>query len=152
MDTLAKARDLLGGIEDRIAELLRELKELRAHRREISKVVNRLGGRAGARGRRRGPGRPPGKRRAAAKARGKVSRKKVAKKKVRRSKRTNWQAVVARLGATFTLDDLSRASGKKKPTVNQAVQKLKKTKVIASTGKRGEYKRVKKAATAKAKK
>ena len=119
MSTLAKAKDLLSEIDSRIGSLSRELKTLRSQRNDVARMVKRLGSADGAS--RRGP--------------------KVGGRRGRRGKRTNWGQVLASMGSSFSLNDLSKASGKSKLTVSQAVQKMKKEKKIAATSKRGVYKK-----------
>lgn len=121
MSTMTKAKELLSEIDSQIGALERDLKGLRSQRGEIARLVKRLG--AG--------GASP---RAGAPAR--------ADRRGRRGKRTDWGQVLAAMGKTFSLGDLAKASGKSKLTVSQAVQKMKKDKKIAATGKRAVYKKV----------
>ncbi len=124
MTPLATAKELLAGIDKEIAELQKTLEVLKEQRKPIAKLVQNLAKGAPARGR----GRPAAKR--------------AAKVPKGASKRTNWDKVLAKFEGTFTLDDLAKASRKKKGTVAQAVQNMKKAKKIAPTGKRGEYKKL----------
>ena len=117
MSTLAKAKELLSEIDSQISSCARELKSLHGQRGEIAKLVKRLGAGGGG-----------------------VNAK--AGRRGRRGKRTNWGQVLASMGKTFSLGDLAKASGKSKLTVSQAVQKMKKDKKIAASGKRGVYKKV----------
>lgn len=126
MSTLSKARELLAEIDKQIQDTQRGLKSLQSQRKEIAKLVKSLSGGTTS------PAR--------------------ARRSTRRGKRTDWNQVIARFKGSFTLDDLSKASGKAKGTVNQAVQIMKKAGKIKPTGKRGEYKRISGAAAPKAKK
>src|SRR3990167_10562160 len=122
MSTQEKAKSLLSELDAQIAETERSLKTLRSQQKEVSRLVRSLGGSAS-----RGPGRP----------RGRASRT-----------RTDWNKVIGSFKGAFTIDDLAKASGKAKGTVNQAIQNLKKARKIKPTGKRGEYQRVGAAAKA----
>ncbi|MBI3126378.1 MAG: hypothetical protein HYZ11_02095 [Candidatus Tectomicrobia bacterium] len=119
MSTLTKAKELLTEIDSQINSLSRELKTMRAQRSDAARMVKRLGSVDG--GGRRGP--------------------KAGGRRGPRGKRTNWNQVLASMSGTFSLNDLSKASGKSKLTVSQAVQKMKKEKKIAATAKRGVYKK-----------
>ncbi|MEK6710874.1 MAG: hypothetical protein AABZ64_09875 [Nitrospinota bacterium] len=116
MSALSKAKELLSEVDSQIGSLDRELRNLRGQRGEIAKLVKRLGAGGG-------------------------SVKAKAGKRGRRGKRTDWGQVLASMGATFSLGDLAKASGKSKLTVSQAVQKMKKEKKIAATATRAVYKK-----------
>lgn len=135
METVIKAKELLKEIDRQIAEAEKNLKTLKANRKEISKVVAMLSGKtAGKRHIRKAV-------KHKAKGRRGRAKRKVAKKKAAGGKRTNWNQVISKFKKPFTLDDLVKVSKKSKGTVNQAVQVLKKAGKIVSTGKRGEYQR-----------
>jgi hypothetical protein len=120
MSTLAKAKELLSEIDSQISSFTRDLRNLRAQRTDVARMVKRLGSSDSMmrRGAKAGAGR-----------------------RGRRGKRTNWGQVLTSMGSTFSLNDLAKASGKNKLTVSQAVQKMKKEKKIAATAKRGVYKK-----------
>lgn len=112
----SKAKELLSEIDTHIADVKRALKYLRAQRKVAAKFVSSLGESSSGVDRRSRP--------------------------TQKRSRTNWDKVIARFKGSFSIDDLAKASGKAKGTVNQAIQNLKKAKKIKSTGRRGEYQRV----------
>lgn len=116
MPALDKAKELLSEIDTQIADAQKSLKELTTQRKAIAKLVSTLGVAVGRNTSKRG--RPKGK---------------------VRGKKTDWNKVIASFKRPFSIDDLVKASKKSKPTVNQAIQNLKKAGKIKSTGKRGEY-------------
>ena len=126
-------RTQISDIRRQISEHEKALRSLKKQEKDIQRAAQLLAGKGTAvvvRRRRRAGRKVKAVRRARAGARG-----------VRKSRRTNWDAVVKSLPSTFTLDQLAGfqgVKGKSRARLHQILNRWKKTGVVKSAG-RAKY-------------
>ncbi len=128
-------RTQISDIRRQISEHEKALRSLKKQEKDIQRAAQLLAGRGTAvvvRRRRRAGRKVKAVRRARTGARG-----------VRKSRRTNWDAVVKSLPSTFTLDQLAGfrgVKGRSRAYLHQIINRWKKTGVIKSAG-RAKYRK-----------